>query len=285
MRITSSRWLHWVLRVLLAALFIVSSMAKLFAIDDFELYIFSYGILSLNGSYLAARLCIGIELLVGIMIALGLWRRITCIAAFLLLVFFSIFLCYAALIGRTDSCQCMGKLANLPPALSLLKNAILLVLLLLYNRVTTPDNRRPRVLRIVTVLLAIGSLALPFCISVPDNWMFGPEEMYFDNELLQQTIKEHQLDKGHQLVALVTPGCPYCRMTREKLTSIAKRNHLPEGCIHYLSSEELGNDLFLRITYGQRPLVLLLEDGHPTTSYHYRNINERQICHWLETDK
>ena len=64
-----------VLRVLLAAVFIVSAVAKLFAIDDFELYIFSYGFFSLNVSYLVARLCIAAEFLVGLFLALGWWAR------------------------------------------------------------------------------------------------------------------------------------------------------------------------------------------------------------------
>ena len=58
----ASKVLALVLRVLLAALFLISSIAKLMAVDDFESYIFSYGFLPLNVSYVAARLCIVAEL-------------------------------------------------------------------------------------------------------------------------------------------------------------------------------------------------------------------------------
>lgn len=68
---SASRCVALGLRVFLAALFLVSAVAKLLAIDDFELYIFSYGFLSLNVSYLAARLCIAAECWLGLMIALG----------------------------------------------------------------------------------------------------------------------------------------------------------------------------------------------------------------------
>ena len=280
-----------VLRILLAALFLVSSVAKLMAIDDFELYIYSYGFLSLNVSYLTARLCIAAELLLGLLLAVGWWRRQVNLAALLLLLAFSLFLGYAALAGRTDSCQCMGRLADLNPVQSLLKNAVLIALVLLYSK----SSRLPRTSKlsrktklILTAVLAVASLAAVFCISVPDNWMFGPEEGRYDRELLEQSIgpdgvlAADGLTEGHQLVAFVTRGCPYCRMTREKLGSMAQRHHLDTTRIHYYEPADLPDNLFLRITYGQRPFVILLDDGVPVTTYHYRNINERQLSRFLQ---
>jgi uncharacterized membrane protein YphA (DoxX/SURF4 family) len=278
-----------VLRVVLTALFLVSAVAKLMAIDDFELYIFSYGFLPLNACYLVARLCIVAEAVLALLIALGWWRRWVNLAAVLLLLAFSLFLAYAALIGRTDSCQCMGRLADLPPAQSLLKNAVLVTMVLVYARLTrtstaTVTSRRKVIL---TIVFAVAVTAAVFCISVPDNWMFGPEESRYNRELLEESIgpegllADEHLAEGHQLVAFVTRGCPYCRMAREKLGSIASRHHLDTTRFHYYEPSDLPDDLFLRITYGQRPFVLLLDDGKPVVTYHYRNISERQISRFL----
>ncbi|MBR6998670.1 MAG: hypothetical protein IKI19_07730 [Prevotella sp.] len=278
------------LRVLLAALFLLSAVAKLLAIDDFELYIYSYGILSLNVSFLAARFCIAAELLLALFIALGWWRHWVNLTTFAVLILFSLFLGYAALIGRTDSCQCMGRLADLTPAQSLLKNAVLIALLLLYSRLSR-SSRKPRLSRVRVILSALFVVAVTvgvFCISVPDNWMFGPEESRYDRELLEESIGpdgllgDEGLADGHQLVAFVTQGCPYCRMTREKLGSIARRNHLDTSRIHYYEPADLPDGLFLRITYGQRPFVLLLDNGVPVVTYHYRNISERQVSRFLQ---
>lgn len=277
------------LRVLLAALFLVSAVAKLVAIDDFELYIYSYGILSLNVSCLAARLCIAAELLLGVLIALGWWRRWVNLTAFVLLILFSLFLAYAALIGRTDSCQCMGRLADLNPAQSLLKNAVLIAMVLTYSRLsgTSRESGNPRIRIILSILFAVAVTVAVFCISVPDNWLFGPEESRYDRELLEESVRpkgvlaDEGLADGHQLVAFVTRGCPYCRMTREKLGSIARRNHLDTTRIHYYEPSDLPDGLFLRITYGQRPFILLLDNGVPVTTYHYRNISERQVAKFL----
>ena len=274
------------LRVLLAALFIVSAVAKLVAIDDFELYVFSYGFMPLTLTYIATRICIVVELLLGVFVAVGLWRKWVNLAAMTMLLLFSIFLCYAALIGRTDSCQCMGRLADMSPAVSLLKNAVLIVLVLLYMRLVKNDEGHGHLANRKKVLITAGivlvALVAVFTISVPDSWLFGDEEMLYDKELLKETLEERQLDKGHKMVAFVTPGCPYCRMSREKISSIAKRHELDTTDIIYLEPADIGNERFLGITYGSRPLIMLLDDGEPQATYHYRNISERKIAAFLK---
>ena len=290
---SASRCVALGLRVLLVALFLVSAVAKLLAIDDFELYIFSYGFLSLNVSYLAARLCIAAECWLGLMIALGGWRRWINLAALFVLLFFSLFLCYALLVGRTDSCHCMGRLADMPPALSLLKNAVLILLVLVYARLSArlparrPSAQGGRRRAVLAAAWAVATLVGVFSVSVPDNWMFGPEEARFDRALLEESVADgglmadYELDEGHRLVAFVTPGCPYCRMAREKLGSIVNRHHLDPSRLQYIEPTDLPGSLFLQITYGQRPFVVLLDSGRVVTTYHYRNIDERQVARFL----
>lgn len=274
------------LRVLLAALFMVSALAKLVAIDDFELYVFSYGFLPLTLTYIVTRLCIAAEFLLGLFIAVGWWRRWVNLAAMAMLLLFSMFLCYAALIGRTDSCQCMGRLANMPPAVSLLKNAVLIVLVLLYMWLTKKTEgggvATKRWVWWTAAGMTVAVLVAVFTISVPDSWMFGDEEMLYDRELLRETVEERHLDEGHKVVAFVTPGCPYCRMSREKISSIAKRHDIDTTDIVYLEPSDIGREQFLGITYGSRPLIILLADGEPQATYHYRNISERQFAAFLK---
>ena len=279
---------HYALRGVLAVLFVVSAVAKLFAIDDFELYLFSFGLLPLNWCYLLARLCIATELTLGVLLATGWWRKWVVLATLLVLLLFSLFLCYAALLGRTDSCHCIGRMADMNPAQSLLKNAILLILTLLYAatcRHIAPSNRLRLGWRIgIGAAIAVGAVVSVFCISVPDNWMFGPAENRYNVALMQESIgpdgalEAQHIDRGHQLLAFVTPGCPYCRMTRQKIDYIV---HLPTEAIHYVEPDDIGVQLFFDITFGQRPLVILLDEGQPTATFHYRNINERQVADFL----
>lgn len=269
-----------VVRLLLGATFILSAAAKLWSVDQFELYIFSYGFLPLNLSFIAARLCIGAELALGILLLAGWWRRLSLTAAALLLLAFSIFLGYAVLAGRTDSCQCFGQMADMPPSVSLLKNAILLILTLLCIKFSTPEKRR-RWHNWGAAAAIVAGLAIPFALSVPDSWMFGASSERYDEEALSQIIDgplaDKELRSGNKIMAFVTPGCPYCRMTRQKLEYIASRHHLPPDAIIYVEPSDIGANTFLKTTRGASPLILLMEDGTVTSTFHYRNIDERKI--------
>ncbi len=268
------------LSILLAAVFIVSAVAKIFGIDQFELYVYSFGFLPLNLTFVLARLCIGIELALGLLL-LTTWRRRAVLLAMLaMLLFFSLFLCYAALRGRTDSCQCFGQLADLSPALSLLKNAVLIAITLVAIKLHREQRRKPLWLAIA---LSVAALATPFIVSVPDSWMFGASHERYNEEALHETLKQSSNQAIKQyVVAFVTPGCPYCRMTRQKLDAMAERNNLPEEAILFIEPKDIGNSLFLAVTYGARPLLLLMNNDSVTATYHYRNINERQIVDALK---
>ena len=269
---------------LLALTFIASAVAKLLAIDQFELYVYSYGIFPLNLTFILVRLCIGVELALGVVLLSG-WRRRWVLTAMLgILLFFSIFLCYAALRGRTDSCQCFGQMADMPPSVSLLKNALLIILTLIALRIQRVQGGGRTWL---AVILIAAALATPFVVSVPDNWMFGNSHERYNAEALREVVSDAAAPGNlstfnsplstQKLLAFVTPGCPYCRMTRQKLDAIAERNSIPEGSIVYIEPGDIGDSLFLAVTYGARPLLLLMDGDSVTATYHYRNINERQI--------
>ena len=281
----TTRWLKLVLRILLGVFFVVSAMAKVIAIDDFELYVFSFGFLSLDSTYLAVRLCIGVEMALGVMISLAWWPRITKSATLAMLAFFSLLMLYAGLSGRTDSCQCMGRLANLNPWQSLAKNIVIALLCYFVfvnqQRTSLLNNAKKRSRTLVTALAVVVSFVVPFVVSVPDSWMFGPEESSYNADLLHETVVERGLDKERYVLSMVTPGCPYCRMTRQKIGSILNRHHLDSTRVVFLEPEDIGTERFFKITYGQRPLVLLLDKGRPVTTFHYRNIEERRLADFL----
>lgn len=260
------------------------------SIDDFELYVFSYGFFSLNTTFVVVRLCIAAELALALLLALGWWRKWVWMLTVGLLLFFSLFLCYALLAGRNESCQCFGKWLDMSPAVSLVKNALLIGVALAYAALSVPVivGERPRRVRVwVTALLLLVVVVLPFVVSVPDNWAFGPERMRYDQEAFSQAISDEGplvgagLNEGSQLVVFVTPGCPYCRMSREKIGSIVRRHGLDSSRVHYYEPADLPEGLFMQITHGNRPLIILLSEGRPVATYHYRNISERQLAERL----
>ncbi len=313
-----------VLRMALGLLFIVSAILKLVGIDEFEIYLFSFNVLQLNAAFLFARLVIIAELLVGIGLLANIWNKFVDTCALLMMVVFSVFLCYAALIGRTDSCHCMGPLISIDPVRSLLKNAVLIVLLLV-SMGSRPWKWRPRwfvwlpvvLAPVVTVFIlsapfvwlpvVLAPVVTVFILSAPDNWLFGPSDELYDAEMFKQSVADDgdlaqlHLDEGRHVVAFLSPGCSFCRMADEKLTYICRRDGLDSAAFVYLlpSTDSIQSPLsldsvsfirpgyrvpmmtFLKITYGQRPMVFLLDDGNVEATFHYRNIDEHRIDSFL----
>ena len=301
----AARVVALVLRMALGALFFVSAIAKLIGIDRFEIYIFSFNLLPLTWSMMAARLVIVAELLVGIGLMANIAKRLVDTCALLMLVCFTLFLGYAALSGRTDSCQCMGSLVEFDPLQSIAKNAVLLLLLVVAMG-ARPWSWRPRWFVWLPVVLA--PTVTVFVLSAPDNWLFGPSDEIYNAEQLDSAIAPDgelaplQLAEGRHAVAFLSPGCQFCRMADEKLTHICRRNGLDSTAFVYIipaadstvAPLTLDTVSFIRpghlvppmtfalITYGQRPMLMLMENGKVTATCHYRNINEKQIVDFLK---
>ena len=301
----AARVVALVLRMALGALFIVSAIAKLIGIDRFEIYIFSFNLLPLTWSMMAARLVIVAELLVGIGLMANIAKRLVDTCALLMLVCFTLFLGYAALSGRTDSCQCMGSLVEFDPLQSIAKNAVLLLLLVVAMG-ARPWSWRPRWFVWLPVVLV--PTVTVFVLSAPDNWLFGPSDEIYNAEQLDSAIAPDgelaplKLAEGRHAVAFLSPGCQFCRMADEKLTHICRRNGLDSTAFVYIipaadstvAPLTLDTVSFIRpghlvppmtfalITYGQRPMLMLMENGKVTATCHYRNINEKQIVDFLK---
>lgn len=291
------------LKLLIGLLFCLSAGAKLLAIDDFELYIYSYGFFSLHWSFLLARLCIGFEFFIGALTLVEWFHRLTFVSTMGLLIVFSLFLCYAMLVGRDDSCRCFGQFVELAPAWSLLKNSVLILMVLAYRRVESKrdtcgilgrggaDAKRKGIVGVVGGLVV---MTLPFVFSVPDNWIFGPSQEPYNQEAFREAMgEEGALRKlgareGRHLVAFVTPKCPYCQLARRKIDSMAERHSFAEGSVLYVQPADISDRLFLDITcvdgICSRPLILLVDADSVVATYHLRNIDERKVSEFLSKD-
>ena len=79
-------------------------------------------------------------------------------------------------------------------------------------------------------------------------------------------------------------------MARQKFVSIAWHASLPDGTVVYAEFDTTGGTwqaptgLFMALTRGNRPYIVLLEDGQPTLTFHYRNISEHRIVRSLKAN-
>ena len=109
----------------------MSAVLKVVDMDKFEIYVYSYHFFSLNFSFIAARLAIILELVLGIGLISHCFHKLMWWGSMVMLCGYSLLLIYALVMGRTDSCHCFGEFLPLDPKQSLIKNAVLMLLFFL----------------------------------------------------------------------------------------------------------------------------------------------------------
>ena len=170
-----------VLKGLLGILFIVSAILKIFDMDKFEIYIYSYHFFSLNFSFLVARAAIIVELVLGIGLLANCFHKLMWWGSMAMLMGYTLLLIYAFIIGRTDSCHCFGELLPFNPWQSILKNLVLMGLFALIYKVKEFHFKRQWLA--LLVVAALSSVAV-FVVVPPDNYTPNADPMKNVNEAL-----------------------------------------------------------------------------------------------------
>ena len=289
--------IKYVFRALLGILFLLSATAKLVGIDAFELYVFGFGWFSLGTSYLLARLVIAAEYTLGILLIANFYPRLAFWGSLALLGGFTVFLTGLLIAGNHDNCHCFGEWVDLNPVQSLLKNAGMLVLLLLSAGVK-PFRMRYKPLWLT--LAVVVPLAAVLIVSPPDNWRY---DSYGRSDAVNEAAFRESIDAGYLPAALTEGGhivcfyslrCEFCKMSARKLMTLLQRGdieNLPVTAVFgrgqdtdtapFLEETGLQADEilfmepadFLRITNGSFPVILVLHDGSIDAQYNYRNLH------------
>ena len=295
------------LKMLLGTVFIVSAILKILDLDRFEIYVYSYHFFSLNLSFLAARVAIILELVLGIGLVSNTLHKFYWWSSVAMLGGYTLLLLYALRLGRTDSCHCFGDYLQLNPKQSLLKNAVLLSLFLLVYR--AKEWKTPFRWLIFCLALMASTIGV-FVASPPDNFTanYRPEHNLqtelFDAALQEAPLKDLHLNEGKQVICFFSTSCDYCQMAAQKLSLMQKFYGYPAENITYvfMGSEE-GIDRFyeqsesaryrnvlfedvrnlLKITNGNFPLIVLLNNGEVIYEYGFRNMKEEEICGFFES--
>jgi thiol-disulfide isomerase/thioredoxin len=289
------------LKVLLGLVFVVSAVLKLFDMDKFEIYIYSYHFFSLNASFMVARLAIIIELVLGIGLISHCLHKLMWWGSIAMLAGYSLLLIYAMYLGRTDSCHCFGDFLQLDPKQSLIKNGVLMLLFLLIYRM---ESWKTPFRWLILILAVMASSIAVFVISSPDNLTSNSDpEQNLQTELFNEMLDDAPLDslglrEGKQVVCFFSASCDYCQMAARKLSLMQQFYGFPKESITYLfmgneediakfyeesSSAQYRDVLYpdvarlLKAVNGNFPVVVLLEDGKVVHEYGFRNMNEAEI--------
>ena len=283
--------IRWTLRILVAAVFVLSAVSKIVGLGQFELYIFSFGFFPLELCFLLARLCIGAELVLALFTLCGWFPRTLRLLTSGILIVFSLFLCYSALIGRDDNCQCFGQLVDLDPMQSLLKNAVLLVLVLLYYKFVTPKPRMSKRKLILPFVLAALMMVIPFI----DYGFIKYQDFNKDNFAAAIApggqMRQHGIGEERRVVAFVMPGCRFCHAAKQIINTAVEQDNLPRNSIIYVEPKLKVNspDAFVvdtNIFYGivaGVPQILFLDGERIIEIYGLENLKGETISQFIKT--
>jgi hypothetical protein len=220
--------------ILLGAVFIFSGYTKLYPIEPFEYTFVDLGIVNWQLSPFVARLLIGLEFLIGILLVLNISLRFTYrLGIFILIVFCIYLLMLMYFTGNKGNCGCFGSFIVMTPLQALIKNIIMLAVFLVLYRYHAGWNLKGR-LRYLILLPVISSFAFPFILnpvelSYAEAYLKTPEENF---ELPLDSLYHHatlnvppkELSKGKHVLAFMSMTCQHCRVAANKMRIMHERN-------------------------------------------------------------
>lgn len=290
--------LRYAARIVLGLVFISSAILKAVSLTHFELYLFSFGIGSFDLCSVFARLLIAGEAALGLWLASGLHRRCTNIVTAIVLVAFSLFLIYSMAIGDSRSCNCFGDLVDMPPMVSLIKNAVLALLLAVAWQA---GQLLPKVKAWHIITLSFITLAVVFFSFPPDAYFrnHGERQVNLSRTEWEDVSASYDL-RGKRVVCLFSTECQHCVNFIGKINGFVSRGELDEKDVfevflrtiddpmdarirefntgHGYDYDILPADVFISLTNGSFPIVLLTEDGQIVREYDYFSINEDELA-------
>jgi thiol-disulfide isomerase/thioredoxin len=230
--------LVWAIRIIVAAVFVLSAVGKLsidslldkplFALQNFERNFLVNGIgLSYDSANIFSRLLIGLEFSLAILILIPYYlRKIVFPVTIALLGIFSVHLLIQSIGGEASNCGCFGELIPMSPLQALIKNLITIGLLLLplttlKEGLIEKKSFVPLIIINLTVwilmfvLLPTGSSNDVANEEVLDEVTVGIDSGYsgyFEN-----------INEGGKLLCFFSPTCEHCQETGKVLTELSSK--------------------------------------------------------------
>lgn len=211
------------LSIVLGAFFIFSAYAKTVpSIQTFEFTISSQLHVPKLLAAWAARFFIGLEAALGLLMLVQTfgrkkWVLKLCLA---LMIIFSIHLIILwVTVGNEVDCGCMGSLMAMSPAASLLKNAGLIVGLLLLMRYYKQSEEKS--LDFMALIVILGLIIAPYFIfPIQKSTRLVLSNLYTD------PIQAPQIDlrRGKHIISFMSLTCGHCRDAAKKIHQINLNN-------------------------------------------------------------
>ncbi len=216
----------------LGATFVYSAYTKTLPIQSFEYTIVEFTHMPWLLAALLARIFVGLEAALGLLIALHFfgYRKWVLKTALALLAVFSIYLVYLwAKAGNNVNCGCFGDQIWMSPSSSLLKNVVMIALILVLLRFHKGLYFKWSWLTDTILFLAVITttfILYPIPPQQPQwlskgHFQLDLSSLYAAGKTDAPTI---DLYKGKHVIAFFSLGCPHCRMAALKMHVMKEKN-------------------------------------------------------------
>jgi len=288
-----------ILSAIAGAVFIFSAYAKTMPVDDFTDTIFSRINVSWGIAAFASRFFIGLEAALGLLLLLSIPGRrkwVLWSGLILLLAFSGYLVGLWVMQGNNVDCGCMGNVMPMSPMWSLVKNAVLIIIVCVLLAFK-PQSKTKSVTERIIVLIAFLLVVTPFVIYPPRL----PLEMLYAKDQPQQPVKN--LRKGKHIVCLLSLTCSHCRHAARMIHEInTKDSSIPfyfifsdrktdlesllkdffqetktENIPHHVAGEKA----FIRLAGKAVPAIYFMNGDEIDRKVDFPDLNDDYINKWL----
>lgn len=296
-----------IVRVGIGLFFIVSAILKLLSIENFEIYIYSFNLLSFPLSGLAARCVIACELLAGVLLIIKVKYKWAWWLTLLMLVGFSFLLVYVILFRDDSNCHCMGDLVQMRPSLSLVKNLVTIALLLFVRK---EEDYQFKGRKLALALSFVAAIVPPFALFPTDNVynLFSRaddldyNEAAFNGMMADSVMQDVHIDDGNYIVAVISSSCRHCKSGCMKMSEIVTHNQIDSSRVllfvwgdstsvkqfktetktEQFRSVQIDGITAINVNKGLFPKYLFLKDGSVVKTADNKQLTEKSICDHLK---
>ena len=297
-----------IIRILLGCTFLLSSVLKLISIENFELYVYGFGIFSFVAVSFLTRILIVCEFLIGVGLVFRIWYKPTWYVAVAMMCGFSLFLVYAAIFKGDENCHCFGDIIELNPIPSIIKNILILGLLLVVKQQDELHHAiKPYVISIsILSILFVAFLGLPpqafySKIFKETDERFNPAA--FETAMATAPYNIVVDSTRNEIIGLVSAGCSHCKAGNRIMQAIFEQNELDKTAFKNIiwattdsslnvfkdttntqnySYTRMPPNILIEINYGRFPTYVFFEKGQFRKAINYKEINEKDIVEFLK---
>lgn len=298
-----------ILRILLGCTFIASSILKLFSIEGFTLYMYSFGIFGYVATTIIARIIVICEFLLGIGLTFRIFYKKTWWLTLLMLIGFTLFLVYVAIFRSDDNCHCFGDFVELNAIQSILKNIILIALLFVVKQEGECTHKIKPYIVTISILSIVFASFLGFPPDALYNKLYGNIDERFDKTAFDEYSNlpdfPFRLDSTkNEIVGFVSATCKHCLAGNTKMGAIFERNHFDKSVFKNVIVSPHSSDSLIQvfkdttqtqdfqytkltaktvlsINLGYFPTYAFFKKGEFVKAINYKEIDEKEIAEFL----